>query len=84
MLPASTGCSGKRSILTYRQKIAERVVGGVVAGREGPIGVVIRLEGEANLLEVVLALCPRRGGANLLDGGNEQGDQHADDGDDNQ
>src|ERR1019366_4666868 len=42
---------------------------------------VIAVEGDTNLLEVIGALRSRRGGANLLHGGNQQGEQYRDDGD---
>jgi hypothetical protein len=42
------------------------------------------VHGEANLLEVVFALGPGGGLADLLDGGQEQTDQDGDDGDDDE
>jgi hypothetical protein len=42
------------------------------------------VQGQADLLEVVLALGSRRRLADLLHGGQEQADEHRDDGDDHQ
>jgi len=36
--------------------------------RETIVGIVVAMDGQGDLLEVVLALDPRGGGANLLDG----------------
>ena len=46
-----------------------------IAGRQGPVGVLVVVQGQADLLEVVGALDPPRGLAGRLDGGQEQGDQ---------
>src|SRR5262249_55535342 len=51
---------------------------------KGAQGVVIVVQGQANLLEVVRAAHPRGGLADLLDGRQQQADQDADDGDDHQ
>src|SRR5262249_58416931 len=48
-------------------------------GRQGDLGVVVVAEGQAELLEVVGALHPRGGVADLLDGGEEQADEDGDD-----
>ena len=52
--------------------------------RERVVGVVVVVQGEADLLQVVDALRPAGGLARRLDGGQEQGDQHGDDRDDHQ
>src|SRR5690606_17306471 len=49
-------------------------------GGKGPVGVVVVVQGQANLLKIVAALHPPGGLAGLLHGGKEQGDQYADDG----
>ena len=54
------------------------------AGREGPQRIVIVLQGDADLLEVVAALRPPGRLAGHLHGGQQQRDQHADDGDDDE
>ena len=48
---------------------------------EALVGRVVVVDGQADLLEVVLALQPGRGLADLLDGGEQQPDQDRDDGD---
>src|SRR5262249_32530721 len=60
--------------------VAVRVLVATPAGAE-PIRVVVRLEGYADLFEVVLALGVGGALAHLLDGGQEQADEHGDDGD---
>ena len=57
---------------------------GVARRGEHAIDVAIVLDGEAQLLQVVHALRPAGGLAGRLDGGEEQCDQHGDDGDDHQ
>ena len=54
------------------------------AHRHDVAGGVVRLHRDADLLEVVLALRRPAGLAGHLDGGEQQGDQHRDDGDDDQ
>src|SRR5262249_18365027 len=49
-------------------------------GRKAPVGVVVVVQGEGELLDVVCAPNPRRGLADLLDGGGEQRDGDGDDG----
>ena len=51
---------------------------------ELPVVAVIVVRGQDNLLEVVLALEAVGGLAHLLDGGQEQADEHRDDRDDDQ
>ena len=53
-------------------------------GRPGPVRALVVVEGQADLLEVVLAPGTGRGLAGLLDGGEEQADQDGDDGDHHQ
>ena len=53
-------------------------------GGERVVGVVVAVQGQADLLQVVDALGPPRRLACGLDGGQEQGDQDADDRDDHQ
>jgi hypothetical protein len=45
---------------------------------------VVHVQGDAQLLEVVGALDPGRRLADLLDGGQQESDQHRDDGDDDE
>src|SRR5262249_39188244 len=54
------------------------------ARREIAVGVVVGVKGEADLLEVVLAAEARGGLADLLHRGDQQGDQHREDGDHHQ
>ena len=54
------------------------------ADREAVQGRVVVVQGDADLLEVVGALGPAGRLAGRLDGRQQQGDQHADDGDDHQ
>jgi hypothetical protein len=56
----------------------------VPAGRQGPLGVVESVHGQPQLFEIVAALGAPRRFTCRLDGGKQQGDQNADDGDDNQ
>src|SRR5262249_57831494 len=51
---------------------------------EGVVDVVVAVAGQAQLLEVVGALQPRGGLAHLLDGGQQEADEHGDDGDHHQ
>jgi hypothetical protein len=52
--------------------------------REVVVGVVVIVQGEADLVEVVAALHAGRGFANLLHRGQQKPDQDADDGDDDE
>src|SRR5262249_17060048 len=55
---------------------AAGAVGGAgAAGRELLVGAVVVVQGQADLLEVVLALEPGGGRSDLLDGGEQQRDQ---------
>ncbi len=45
---------------------------------------LIAMERQTDLLQIILALQPRRRLAHLLDGGHEQRDQNRDDGDDDE
>src|SRR5262249_9058103 len=54
------------------------------ARRERAVGVVVVVKRQADLLEVVLALGAGGGFADFLDGGQEQADEHGDDGYDHQ
>jgi hypothetical protein len=45
---------------------------------------VVAVQRQADLVQIVLATCPVRRLPRLLYGGNEQGDQHADNGDHDQ
>src|SRR5205814_414608 len=54
------------------------------AVRERLVGVVVVVQGQADLLQVVLALGPHGGVADLLDGRQEQADQDGDDRDDDE
>jgi hypothetical protein len=58
----------------------------VVVGRLGhrPVGVVVVMDGQGDLLDLVLALGAGGGLADLLDGGQQQPDQDGDDGDDDE
>src|SRR5207248_1212311 len=47
-------------------------------------GALVVVDGEGDLLEVVEALGPGRGGADLLDRGQQQPDKDGDDGDDDE
>src|SRR5262249_55205669 len=51
------------------------------ARREATIGTVVGVEGQPDLLEVVLALQPGRRFTHLLNGGEQEADQYADNGD---
>ena len=53
-------------------------------GGSAPGGVVVVVDGQADLLQVVRALGPGGGLPDLLDGGQEQADQDGDDGDHHQ
>src|SRR5262249_37832152 len=55
-----------------------------VAGREAVVGVVVVVQGQADLLEVVRTLHACGGLADLLHGRQQQPDEDADDGDDDQ
>src|SRR5262249_36514475 len=55
-----------------------------VAGREATVDALVGVERQPDLLEVVGALQASRRLADLLDGGQQQADQNADDGDDNE
>src|SRR5262249_26650869 len=57
---------------------------GADAGRQLLVGVVVGVHGQAELLEVVLALQAGGGLAHLLDGGHEQADQDGNNGDHHQ
>ena len=57
---------------------------GVGAGREAAVGVVVVVARQRDLLEVVGALHPRGGLADLLHRGQQQADQDRDDGDDDE
>src|SRR5581483_9177486 len=50
-------------------------------GRKKLVRIVKIVRGDAELLEIVLALRPRGRLAHFLHGGNQQGDQYGDDGD---
>src|SRR5262249_4642762 len=63
--------------LTLRAPVARR-------GRQVLVGVVEVVKRQADLLQVVGARRPRGGFADLLDGGQQQADEHGDDGDDDQ
>ena len=54
-----------------------------VVGQDA-IGVVVLMDGEADLLEVVGASHMRRGGASGLHGGQKEADDDGDDGDDDE
>src|SRR5262249_6284951 len=56
----------------------------VVALGKAVVGAVVVVGGQGDLLEVVGTLDPGRGGADLLDGGQQQSHQGGDDGDDDQ
>src|SRR5262249_14633733 len=55
-----------------------------LAGREGAVDVVIVVQADTDLVQVVLALQPAGGLADLLDGGHQQADEDGDDGNDHQ
>ena len=57
---------------------------GLGPGRENSVHVVVAVQGQTDLLEIVLTLDAVGRFAHLLHGGHEQGDQHGDDGDDHQ
>src|SRR5262249_53793202 len=57
---------------------------GADTGRQLLVGVVVGVQGEAELLEVILALQAGGGLADLLDGGHEQPDQDGNNGDHHQ
>src|SRR5262249_33992798 len=48
------------------------------------VGVDVAVDGHADLVQVVAAAGPRRRGAHLLDGGQQEADEDGDDGDDHQ
>ena len=54
------------------------------AGRQVAAGVVVGVAGQGDLLEVVLALGPGGGLADLLHGGQQHADEHGDDGEHHQ
>ena len=56
----------------------------MVAGRKRPVGAVVGVCGDADLLEVVLALHAGRGAAHLLHGRHQKADEDGDDGDDHE
>ena len=56
----------------------------LAAGRQLLVGLLVLVQADADLLEVVLAVRRGRGLADLLDGGQQQADQHGDDGDHHQ
>ena len=64
-----------------RRRVA-KLIG--VAHREAAVDVVVVLHRQGELLEVVGALCPACGLAGRLHRRQQQGDQHADDGDDHE
>src|SRR5262249_11017635 len=65
---------------------AEVVVVGARPGVDGEValGVVVGVDGDGQLVQVVLALDVGRGFADLLDGGEQQADQDRDDRDDDE
>src|SRR5262245_2865128 len=75
--------SGTRSAAIGTPKIPAVLVRATVV-REFSEGVVVAVEGQGNLLQVVRGLHPGGGQTDLLDGGEEQADQHRDDRDDYQ
>ena len=73
------------------QQVGEAGVVGVLhvefrdhAGRQTAVGVVETVQCQADLMEVVAAGDAGRGGADLLDGRQQQADQDADDADHHQ
>jgi len=60
--------------------LAAVAVGAHLAGREFTVGVVVTVEGQADLLEVIAALHSIGRLAHLLHRGQQQADQHANDG----
>src|SRR5262249_30164135 len=56
--------------------------GAQAVARQALVDVVVHVAGQADLVQVVGALNAVGGGTHLLDGGEQQGDQHGDDGDD--
>lgn len=52
-------------------------------GRKAAVQIVVKMQGHAHLAQLVLAFDPRRRFAGVLDRGQEQSDQDADDGDHN-
>jgi len=56
----------------------------LAAGREIQVGALVIVQAEAELLEVIGALHPVGGLADLLDRGQQQPDQDGDDSDDNE
>jgi hypothetical protein len=66
--------------------VVVRRVGGTIASAVGKIeeGVVIVLQAQAKLLDIVAATHPPGGLAGCLDGRQKEGDQHPDDGDDDE
>ena len=64
-------------------KVPPTIAGDVRRG-EGPGDALVVVQPQADLLEVVGALDAARGLAGRLHGGQQQGDQHRDDGDDDQ
>ena len=72
-------------LLDVRQQVRlGREPVGVDASRELAVGVVVVVQGQPDLLQVVLALHPGGGLADLLDGGQQQADQDRDDRDHDQ
>ena len=74
------------ALLLVAVRVGRPRVGGEVEapGREPAVGAVVVVEGQADLLQVVLAAQPGGGLADLLHGGQEQADEHRDDGDHHQ
>jgi hypothetical protein len=72
-------------LLQVRQEVRVRREDGrrrcPATGREATERRVVVVEGQPHLLEVVLAREPRSGGPHLLNGRQQQADQHPDDGD---
>src|SRR5436309_1431614 len=91
-VPPSWNASGRVVLLDVRQQVekvgAKHPVTGrrIIPddGRQMPKRVMVIVRGQAKLLHVVGALDPAGGLADLLDGGQQQADQHGDDGNDDQ
>ena len=70
--------------ITTNSSISVKAERQVDAGGEALVGVVVHVGGQRDLLEVVGALDAGRGGADLLDGGQQEADEDGDDGDHHQ